>query len=221
MRTRTLKIHGATASVTGKAVGEPGGVGVLLAHGAGAGQLHPWMVTMRTALAAQGLFVMTFNYRYTELGRRRPDSPSVLLDIHEAATDRLLEYCDRVVLAGKSMGGRIGSHLVAEEGVDPAALIYYGYPVVPLGKGEPRSTAHLEAITAPQLFFAGTRDRLGPPDLIAARAARIPTADVVVVPDADHSFNVPKRTGRTGDDVLANIAATSAGWLQSGSSAAG
>jgi predicted alpha/beta-hydrolase family hydrolase len=213
MRTRTLKIHSASASVTGKVVGEAGALGVLLAHGAGAGQLHPWMVTMRTALVAQGLFVMTFNYRYTEFERRRPDSPRVLLDVHEAAAARLLEYCDRVVLAGKSMGGRMGSHLVAERGVDPTALIYYGYPLVPLGKGEPRSTAHLEEIGAPQLFFAGARDRLSPPDLIATRAARLPSADVVVVPDADHSFRVPKRAARTDEAVLTDIAAKSARWL--------
>lgn len=216
MRTRTVKIHSASASVTGKVVGESGAVGVLLAHGAGAGQLHPWMVTMRTALAAHGLFVMTFNYRYTEFQRRRPDSWPVLLDVHEAAAGRLLEYCDRVVLAGKSMGGRMGSHLAAERGVDPAALVYYGYPLVPLGKGEPRATTHLDEIAAPQLFFAGTRDRLSPPGLIAERAARLPTADVVVVPDADHSFRVPKRAGRTDEAVLADIAAESARWLQEG-----
>ena len=216
MPTRTIKIHTGATAVTGKVAGESSPVGVLLAHGAGAGQQHPWMVTMRSALAAQGMLVMTFNYRYTEQERRRPDSPQVLLDIHEAAAERILEYCDRVVLAGKSMGGRMGSHLVADRGADPAALVYYGYPLVPLGRGEPRSTAHLEAIVAPQLFFSGTRDRLSPPDVIAARAALMPRADVVVVPDADHSFRVPKRAGRTSEAVLQDLAATSARWLQAG-----
>jgi hypothetical protein len=97
MRTRTLQIQSPVGSVTGKLTGEPGSVGVVLAHGAGVGQAHPWMVTMRGLLATWDLAVMTFNYRYTELERKRPDSAAVLLDVHEAAVGRLLTYCDRVV----------------------------------------------------------------------------------------------------------------------------
>lgn len=215
MRTRTLQIQSPVGSVTGKLTGEPGSVGVVLAHGAGVGQAHPWMVTMRGLLATWDLAVMTFNYRYTELERKRPDSAAVLLDVHEGAVERLLTYCDRVVLAGKSMGARMGSHLVAERGVEAPALVSYGYPLVPLGKGEPRSTAHLESIRAPQLFFVGTRDRLGPPDLIEDRAARIPSARVIVIEDADHSFRLPKRAGRAPEAVLTDIAADTARWLRS------
>jgi predicted alpha/beta-hydrolase family hydrolase len=191
-----------------------GSVGVVLAHGAGAGQDHPWMVTMRDLLAGQGVTTMTFDYAYVAEGRKAPDRPPKLLAVHRAAVERMGRYCDRIVLAGKSMGGRMASHLVGDEGVAASGLIYYGYPLVPLGKGEPRSTAHLQRIEVPQLFFAGTRDRLSPPSLVEPLTSRLVDGRVVVVEDADHSFNVPKRTGITQPDVLERIATTTAEWIE-------
>ena len=189
------------------------GVGVLLAHGAGAGQDHPFMVTLREALAGHGFTVMTFNYAYTEAGRRAPDRLPKLLEVHRAAADRLSAYCESVVIAGKSMGGRVGSHLAGDEGWPAVALVYYGYPLVPLGKSEPRDTAHLDNILAPQLFFAGTRDRLGPPELIMQLARRLPAASTEVVEGGDHSFKVPKATGLNHDEVIASLATSTARWL--------
>jgi predicted alpha/beta-hydrolase family hydrolase len=84
-----------------------------------------------------------------------------------------------------------------------------------MGKGEARDTSHLTAIDAPQLFFAGTRDRLGPPQMIARIAESAPDGYLVVVDDGDHSFNVPKRAGRTRDEVLASIVADTSSWLDS------
>ena len=98
----------------------------------------------------------------------------MLLNVHRAAADVLAGECDRVVLAGKSMGGRVGSHLVGDDGWPAAGLVYFGYPLVPMGKGDPRPTDHLERIEVPQLFFAGTRDRLSPPELVASIAASVP-----------------------------------------------
>ena len=71
--------------------------------------------------------------------------------------------------------------------------MYFGYPLVPLGKRTPRPTDHLARIDVPQLFFAGTRDRLGPPDLVSRVAGGLGDAEVVVIAEADHSFAVPKR----------------------------
>lgn len=189
-------------------------VGVLLAHGAGAGQDHPFMVTLRDALAAQGLTVMTFNYAYTEAGRRAPDRAPKLLAVHEAAANRLATYCDEVVVAGKSMGGRVGSHLVGDAGWPAAALVYYGYPLVPLGKGEPRDTAHLERILAPQLFFAGTRDRLSPPDMIRPLAAQLSAGDIEVIEGGDHSFKVPKAAGIAHDEIVTSLAGVTSRWVR-------
>jgi predicted alpha/beta-hydrolase family hydrolase len=202
-------------SVTGITAGEPGPVGVLLAHGAGMGQEHPWMAAVREGLAYAGLFVMSFNYRYTEAGRKAPDRMPMLLTVHRAAADAMAEECDRVVLAGKSMGGRVGSHLAGDDGWPAAGLVYFGYPLVPMGKGDPRPVDQLQAIEAPQLFFAGTRDRLSPPPLIAEIARSVSDGTLEVVDDGDHSFKVPKRAGRTNDEVLAEIVEMTARWISS------
>lgn len=194
-------------------------VGIVLAHGAGAGQDHRWMVAMRDALAGAGHAVMTFNYAYTEAGRSAPDRAPRLTAVHAAALRRMAGYTDRVVAAGKSMGGRIGSHVVADLAPDDplrghiAGLVYYGYPLVPLGKGEPRSTDHLERVGVPQLFFAGTRDRLSPPDLVVPLAARLPGSTVVVLDGADHGFHVPKSTGMTDEAVIEYLVRTTATWI--------
>ena len=190
------------------------GRAVLLAHGAGAGQRHRFMEQVRRGLAGHGLMTMTFDYAYTEEERKAPDRMPKLLAVHAAAADRLGTYADRVVLAGKSMGGRVGSHLAGDEGWPAAGLFYLGYPLVALGKGEPRPTDHLARIEAPQLFFAGTRDRLSPPDLIAPLARRLPSATLEVVDGGDHSFNVPKSSGRTTTETIDQIVATAAGWVQ-------
>jgi len=200
-------------TVTGITAGKSGDVGVLLAHGAGAGQDHPWMVTLREGLASRGLFVMSFNYRYTDAGRRAPDRLPTLLKVHRAAADALAGECDRVVIAGKSMGGRVGSHLIGDEGWPAAAVVYFGYPLVPVGKGEPRPTDHLYAIEVPQLFFAGTRDRLSPPALIGPIAERVPDGAIEVVDDGDHSFKMLKRSPRTTEEALDAVIGSTANWI--------
>jgi hypothetical protein len=171
------------------------------------------MVTLRDALAGAGFTTLTFNYAYTEVGRKAPDRLPKLLAVHRAAATRLAGYCDSVFLAGKSMGGRVASHLAGDEGWPAAGLIYYGYPLVPMGKRQPRDTSHLEKIGSPQLFFCGSRDRLSPPDLIRSLADGLAGATVAVIEDGDHSFKVPKRTGLTHDEVIADLAVSTARWV--------
>lgn len=199
---------------TGFEYGEPAGIGVLLAHGAGAGQDHPWIRTMAGGLAAEGVYVLTFNYRYTEAGRKSPDRLPTLMDVHRAAADVLAGRTDAVVLAGKSMGGRVGSHLAGHEDWPAAGLVYFGYPLVAVGKSEPRPTDHLVRISAPQLFVSGSRDRLGPIDLIEETVAGLPDASLITVEDGDHSFNVPKASDRTNEEVMSEVAARTAAWVQ-------
>lgn len=187
---------------------------VLLAPGAGAGQLHPFMVTVRDGLAAAGHATMTFDYRYAEAGRRSPDRLPTLLAVHRAAADRLANRHGAVALVGKSMGGRVGSHLAADEGWPAVAIAYLGYPLVPVGSSQPRPTDHLERLTVPQLFVAGTRDRLSPPELIRVLARQQQESAVAVVDDADHSLRVPKRTGLHDDEVLAGVVGLLAAWLR-------
>lgn len=183
-------------------------VGIVLAHGAGAGRAHPFMSGMRDRLAARGHAVLAFDYPYFAEGRRAPDRLPVLVDSHRAAAAFLAERTQAVVLAGKSMGGRVGSHV---EGL-ACPRVFLGYPLVVIGRSEPRDTSHLDALGVPMLFLQGERDRMAPLDLLRPVVGRV-GADLVVVPDADHSFKVPKRAGVTPDEILDHLAAVVADWV--------
>ena len=221
---RTIRIKWGDGNVVTGRVAMPrsgSASGVLLAHGAGAGQDHPFMTALRDGLAGRGIAVMTFNYPYTEAGRGRPDAPARLLACHLAAARRLADRVDTVVLAGKSMGGRMASHLAA--GIDPKGspverfeadgLIYYGYPLVAMGKTGPRDTSHLQRTGAPSLFMAGARDALAPIDVVRDVVASVPGGEIHEIPEGNHSFNVPKRTGKSGAEVLDELAEVSADWI--------
>ncbi|HUG75136.1 MAG TPA: alpha/beta family hydrolase [Acidimicrobiia bacterium] len=189
---------------------EGASTGVVLAHGAGAGRSHPFMEGLRTRLAAAGFLVVAFDYPYMAAGRKAPDRLPTLVAAHEAAATHLEGLVDRAVIAGKSMGGRVGSHL---SGFDQWPRLFYGYPLVALGKSEPRDTTHLDRLTGGLLFVQGGRDRMGPLDLLRPVVKRLDAA-LHVVPDADHSFKVPKRTGRTGEDVLDELVSVTREWIQ-------
>ena len=119
----------------------------------------------------------------------------------------------RVVLGGKSMGGRIASQAVAK-GAAADGLLFLGYPLHPPGRPETLRDRHLPAIRVPMLFVQGTRDTFARWDLLEAVVARLgATATLHRVDEADHSFRVPKRTGRTAADVEAEIVAAALGWL--------
>jgi predicted alpha/beta-hydrolase family hydrolase len=160
------------------------------------------MEGLRRRLGAADLPTLSFDYPYMEAGRRAPDRLEKLVSCHAAAYDRLAERVDTVIVAGKSMGGRVGGHFVTATGADAAALAFFGYPLVPIGKTEPRDASHLSESPIPMLFVQGKRDRLGPPDLIRRVADAAPDASLVVVADADHGFSVPKRTGLDQNDIL-------------------
>ena len=186
--------------------------GVLLAHGAGAGREHPWMLAMQERLVGQGFPTMTFNYLYTEQARKAPDRLPKLMTVHARAAEALAERTGQVILAGKSMGGRVGGHAVAEGGVVAAGLVYLGYPLVAMGKDVPRDTTHLTHVGVPQLFLSGSRDRMGPNDLIARVADSVPDGTFVSVDAGDHSLVPLKATGRSVGDSLDFAAATIASW---------
>ena len=188
----------------------PRTTGVLLAHGAGVGQDSAWMTYMRQALAAHRYPTMTFDYPYIEAGRRRPDQAPKLEECHVAAAVRLGEYTKHVVLAGKSMGGRIGGHVA--ERVGAAGLGFFGYPFMSIS-GAVRSLDHLE-VDIPKLFVAGTRDPMGPTDRVRRAVGRLPNAEALLIEDGDHSLKVPKRSGRTLEEVLDGVADATAAWLR-------
>ncbi len=212
---RTVAIPWHEGSVSGRLVTPDAALspGVLLAHGAGVDQDHPAMVRLRDALAARGLPVLTFNYPYADAGRKRPDRQPALMECHRAAAAWFRSHVDEdLVLAGRSMGGRIAT-LLAAEGEPCAGVVVYAYPLHPVGKPEQLRTGHLAAIDVPMLFFVGTRDAMARPELVAQWLRPLPTVTVESVEEADHSFRVPKRTGRTHEEVIESLAARTVEWL--------
>lgn len=185
---------------------------ILFGHGAGAPMTSDFMQVVAEGLAALGFPVLRFNYVFSELagreGRRRPPDPKPrLLETHRAALAALRErYPERrLLLAGKSMGGRMSTYLAAE-GDDCAGLVLFGYPLHPPGKPEKLRSEHFAAIPQPTLFLQGTRDALCNLDLLRRELESFGGAVTLeVLDDADHDFGVPKRTGRTRAEVLADL----------------
>ena len=178
--------------------GEPRlGALLVLAHGAGGGQSHPFMVRYARGLAERGLHVATFDFPYIRAGRRAPDRQPALEEaflhaIAHAAAHHAVQ-ANRVFIGGKSMGGRIATHLAAAPDRWPpavaplAGVIVFGYPLNPPGgpsKRSPDRVSHLARIAVPTLIVQGTRDSFGGPDNI--RAA-MPHARVQDIAGADHS----------------------------------
>jgi uncharacterized protein len=182
----------------------------VLAPGAGAGRDHPFMTGMRDRLVDHGFRVASFDYPYREAGRSAPDRLERLIACHLAVANHTTEACGQVpFLIGKSMGGRVGSHLA----IDAPGWGFLGYPLVAAGRTEPRDVSHLASI-GPTLFVQGSRDALAPLPLISAVVAGLPHAELEVITDADHGFRVPKRSGLDADAVLDLIAGRVAGWMR-------
>jgi hypothetical protein len=161
---------------------------MVLAHGAGTDQRHPMVAGIAEALAAAGHGVMTFNYPYTEAGRRAPDRAPKLLACHGAvAAEAHRRYGSAPILAGRSMGGRMATMLAAE-GAVLAGVVCLAYPLHPAGKPDRLRTEHLASIEAPLLFFQGTRDALSRVELFDRHVRPLPNATVVDMEGADHSF---------------------------------
>jgi predicted alpha/beta-hydrolase family hydrolase len=202
-------------AITGHLVEGDRRCGMLLAHGAGAGQDHPLVTRLRDGIAADGYPVLTFNYPYMEAGRRQPDRPAVLLAAHKAAASWFKsEVTGHVILAGRSMGGRIASLLVAD-GERAEALICYSYPLHPPGRFDRLRVEHFSRIHVPMLFFVGGRDAFARPDLVDLHLRPLPGATVEVIEAADHALGVLKRSGMTRDEAIATVVRESLAWIES------
>lgn len=184
---KTVHIPVGKGTVTGRLI-RNGATGLLLAHGAGTDQEHPRLVELRDGLVAAGLTVLSFNYPYTEAGRKGPDSQPVLLAAHRAARDYLSEIVGRpVVLAGRSMGGRMGTYLAAA-GEPALGLVLYAYPLHPPGQPDKLRVDHLASIRVPMLFFQGTSDPLSRMELFEKHVRPLPMATIEILEGAGHSL---------------------------------
>lgn len=185
----------------------------VLAHGAGAGMHHAFMVGVAERLHARKVATLRFQFPYTERGGKRPDPQTWLLATVEAAVvaGRKAMRDTAVFAGGKSMGGRMTSILAAADPPSPAAqavagLVFLGFPLHAPGKDGTERATHLSAIRVPMLFVQGTRDKLARFDLITEVVDDLPRGQIHVIDEGDHSFNVPKRSGRTKDEVWTDIA---------------
>src|SRR5689334_79110 len=181
------------------------GLTALLGHGAGANQLSGFMRMFANGLAARGLDVITFNFIYMEQGRSVPDQKPKLEACFRAVIEAIAKHrklkTNRLVVGGKSMGGRIASQVVAARAEEPLAvdvngLVFLGYPLHPPGNPAKLRVEHLEHIQKPMLFVQGTRDALGTPDEIQPFVKNLqPPAQIYAIEGGDHSFKAPKKFG--------------------------
>jgi predicted alpha/beta-hydrolase family hydrolase len=183
-----------------------GGTALVLAHGAGTSMAHPAMRAMESALARRGVTVVTFDFPYRARGGGAPDRMPVLVDAYRTVVAAVRDDVPpRLFVGGRSLGGRVASHCVAE-GLGATGLVFLAFPLHAPGKPGTERAAHLAKIHAPMLFVQGTRDAFARPDLLQQVLATLPTATLHPIPDADHGFAVPKRTGKTPTTITEEIA---------------
>jgi len=193
---------------------------LILAHGAGAPQTHPFMVSFARALSERGLDVLTFNFLYTEQKRKAPDRMPVLVDCYraviEAARAKVESARDRLFIGGKSMGGRAATHVAAEDqNLTIDGIVLLGYPLHPPGRPEQLRDAHLPAVTRPMLFIHGSRDTFGTPsELKPVLAGLSPPPTLHSIEGGDHSFKIGGRDARTRQPkVYSEIQDTIVEWM--------
>jgi predicted alpha/beta-hydrolase family hydrolase len=199
-------------------------VSLILGHGAGVGQNSAFMVKFAAALAERGIETITFNFAYTEAGRRVPDRNDRL----EAAWRRVIAgyrsgefgaHARRLAIGGKSMGGRIASQVAATEGESNgggiAGLVFLGYPLHPPGRPEKLRSAHLPKIRAPMLFVQGSRDTFGTPEELRPILTTLNApAELCMIEDGDHSFKARKTAPLSQAAVFDFILDTVERWLR-------
>jgi predicted alpha/beta-hydrolase family hydrolase len=209
--------------------GSPAGTApvLVLAHGAGAGRASPFMTRYAAELARRGLHVMTFDFSYMARGRKTPDRAPALEATFRAAIAGAVArpelHGSRVFIGGKSMGGRIATHLAADPDTWPASLpplagvVVLGYPLAPPGgRRSGDRVSHLRRLATPTLIVQGTRDVFGGPDEVREAVfadGAAPSIEVWPVDGGDHSFGVLKSAGRDQSAVHAEIQDHIAAWM--------
>jgi uncharacterized protein len=186
---------------------------VLLAHGAGVDRHTTTLTTVADALAAAGIPSLRFNFPYMAAGRRGPDRPPVLATAVRDATAELARRTklpsDRLVLGGRSMGGRICSLVVADadDPLPALGLVLLGYPLHPPGRAEQLRVEHFPRIRVPCLFVSGTRDAFGTPDELQRHTREIKgSVRWHWIDTGDHGFKPLKASGLTTEEVLTDVA---------------
>lgn len=188
----------------------------VLAHGAGAGMRHPFLERIAHALEERAVGTLRYQFPYMERKQRRPDLPGVAVATVRAAVGLAARLAPGLPLiaGGKSFGGRMTSTAQAEEPLaGVGGLAFLGFPLHAPGKPAVKRGEHLDAIGVPMLFLQGDRDEFAELILLRQVLRKLGTrATLHVVKGGDHSFSVPKSSGRSPEDVMTELATSIAEW---------
>jgi predicted alpha/beta-hydrolase family hydrolase len=190
---------------------------LLLAHGAGAGMRHVFLETLSVELATVGVATFRYQFPYLQQGRRMPNPPAVLVQTvcsaFKHATTTLASDLP-VIAGGKSLGGRMTSTAVSQHKLAAIrGIVFFGFPLHAPGKASNARAAHLFEVEKPMLFLQGTRDKLAELTMLKPVCAELgKRAQLHRIDEADHSFHVPKRTGRSDGEIVTELAAVTRAW---------
>jgi hypothetical protein len=189
-----VKIDWADGSVTAACDGDPRDARavLVLGHGAGGDMNDAVLTGVARELAEDRVAVLRFNFPYRESGRKSPGAQAVSEACYRNVADAARVDGVPLYLGGKSYGGRIASHIVAD-GYEADGLVFMSYPLHPPGRFEQLRDEHLRNVGVPMLFVQGTRDTFARADLLASTLTSLPNATHVAIENADHGLKVPKR----------------------------
>ena len=209
MKSLKIKISESIGSVSA-ALLEPPKMKVLivLAHGAGAGMNHNFMISLSEALAAKGIGTLRYNFPYMENGKKRPDVPAVATKTVEMVLTKAHELFPKVKIfgSGKSFGGRMTSQCLSKNNLDFVnGLIFYGFPLHAAGAPSIERADHLKTVQVPMLFLQGTRDALAELSLIKQVTKK---STLEIFEGADHSFKSGKR------EFISELAEATTKWIE-------
>jgi predicted alpha/beta-hydrolase family hydrolase len=187
-----------------------------LAHGAGAGMSHPFMSALAEELGRVGVATLRYQFPYMEARRRKPDAPNVAVAAVAAAVKAAEQAAAGLPLlaGGKSFGGRMTSTAAAELRLETVrGIVFFGFPLHPPNRPATKRGAHLSQVKQSMLFLQGTRDELADLELLRPICAKLGSrAQLHEIEDADHSFHVLKRSTRTAEGILRELAETTSAW---------
>jgi predicted alpha/beta-hydrolase family hydrolase len=190
----------------------------VLAHGAGAGMAHPFMVGIADGLAERGIATLRYQFPYMEQGSKRPDVPKLAQATVRAAVTQACHLVPKLALVagGKSFGGRMTSQAQAESPLPRVrGLAFLGFPLHAAGRPSDERAKHLTKVEIPMQFLQGTRDALADRHLIEKLTQQLgPRATLNLLSDADHSFHVPARSGRKDADIRVEVLDALATWIE-------
>ena len=182
-----------------------------IAHGAGAGMHHTFMVALAQSLAEEEIATLRFNFPFTENKKGRPDIPAVAHQTIEAAILKAQKLFPKLPLfvAGKSFGGRMTSqYIAAHPNGNVKGIIFYGFPLHAPGKPSIERAEHLKGVKTPMLFLQGSKDEFATWKLIEKVTSSLPLAELIKIEGANHGFKAGKQ------DIIKLLATITKDWIE-------